>query len=258
MTENWRIWDKDTEYGDLFYKRAIGELPEMESSKALAKVVKGLITEDDLIVDVGCGSGHYLRSLDSVISNRFKYYGFDQTADYIKKATEAFESKANENINRTETKFTVGDIYDLKMDDNSAEIVMCNNVLLHLPSIEKPIKELIRISKKYVVIRMLLGVSSFRIKQIEAPEKYDESGEPLNFHYYNIYSEAYCRDILSAYPNMDIKIVDDNDYDPAAFGDSSNYISERPSDLTTTLNGIQLNEYVLQPWKFVILTVPGK
>jgi len=36
MKENWRIWDKDKEYGDLFFKRAIGELPEMESSKALA------------------------------------------------------------------------------------------------------------------------------------------------------------------------------------------------------------------------------
>ncbi len=253
MIDNWRIWDKEKEYGDLFYKRAVGELPEMESSKALAKVVKELVEDDDLIIDVGCGSGHYLRSLDNKIEKNFRYNGIDQTAYYIERAGEAFSNDSNVNAKRLETKFSVGDIFNLPVQDNTAEIVMCNNVLLHLPSIEKPISELIRISKKYVVIRMLLGVSSFRIKQIESPEEYDEAGEPLNFHYYNIYSENYLREMLSKHPGLEISIMEDKDYDPAVFGDTSNYLAERPTDLTTTVNNIQLNEYVLQPWKFVIL-----
>lgn len=42
MNENsdtWRIWENEREYGNLLFKRAIGEMPEMESAKATAKMV---------------------------------------------------------------------------------------------------------------------------------------------------------------------------------------------------------------------------
>jgi hypothetical protein len=29
-----RVWDREIDYGQLLYRRAIGELPEMESAKA--------------------------------------------------------------------------------------------------------------------------------------------------------------------------------------------------------------------------------
>ena len=43
------------------------------------------------------------------------------------------------------------------------------------------------------------------------------------------------------------------DFDPEAFGTKSNYVDHKPEDLTTAINGIQLNVYILQPWKFVIV-----
>lgn len=253
MNEKWRVWDQDKDYGNLFFKRAIGELPEMESSKAIAKIIKQYVDENDQLLDVGCGSGHYLRSIDKVLDIPFKYHGIDPTEYYIKKGTEAFAQDINKNNRRISTKFTVGDIYNLPIEDNSADIVMCNNVLLHLPSIETPIKELIRVSKKYVIIRMLLGKSSFRIKQIEKPEEYDKNGEPINFHYYNIYSEDYLKSIFSNYPDIKFSILDDMDYNFKSFGDQLNYVNTKPDDLTSIINGIQLNVYVLQPWKFVII-----
>jgi len=253
MKNNWRVWDKDKEYGDLFYKRATGELPEMESSKVLAKTVSGIICKNDKILDVGCGGGHYLRSLDKIIKSDFSYKGIDQTEYYIKRAKEAFSLAVNNNPYRTVTEFKVGDIFNIPVEDNNADIVICNNVFLHLPSIEKPLSELIRVSKKYIIIRMLIGVSSFRIKQIEKPEKYDENGEPLNFHYYNIYSEDYLKTILSKLGVKDYSFKDDQDYDPSAFGIESNYLSTKPDDLTSIINGVQLNVYILQPWKFLII-----
>lgn len=45
----WKVWDKEQTYGDLFFKRATGELPEMESSKALAKVIEPYLEEGDKI-----------------------------------------------------------------------------------------------------------------------------------------------------------------------------------------------------------------
>ncbi|MBU2494636.1 MAG: methyltransferase domain-containing protein [Bacteroidetes bacterium] len=254
MKENWRVWDKDKEYGDLFYKRAIGELPEMESSKSLAKKVNEIIQENDRILDVGCGAGHYLRSLDKIIKTNFSYTGIDQTAYYIERAKEAFSLKVNSNSLRSKTDFKVGDIFNIPVDDNKSDIVICNNVFLHLPSIQKPLEELIRVSKKYIIIRTLIGASSFRIKQVEQPESYDLNGEPINYHYYNIYSEGYIQELLENISfKMDFSFEDDLDYDPSAFGNSDNFVGKRPDDLTTSINGIQLNIYILQPWKFLII-----
>lgn len=62
------IWGAHNDYyGNLFLKRATGHLPEMESSKALAKIVAQYIKNNDNISGAGCGVGHYLRSLDKLI-----------------------------------------------------------------------------------------------------------------------------------------------------------------------------------------------
>ena len=55
LDDKWRVWDRETEYGRLLYQRATGELPEMESSKAMARQVKTFVSPGDRILDVGCG-----------------------------------------------------------------------------------------------------------------------------------------------------------------------------------------------------------
>jgi SAM-dependent methyltransferase len=232
-------WDKDEAYGDLFYKRAIGELPEMESSKSVAQLIKGLIRPKDSIVDVGCGAGHYLTSLRKAIDVPFGYWGIDSTQYYIDQANRAFDIGT----------FTVGDIYDLKFPDGCADIVMCNNVLLHLPSIEIPIRELLRISSRYVVIRTLVGNGTFIIKQSEEPEEY-RKGELVNYHYFNIYSSGYIASILKGYK---YEIRPDMNFDPQNLGGSDNFVGDRPTDLTVVVGGYQVNGYIIQPWKFIII-----
>jgi ubiquinone/menaquinone biosynthesis C-methylase UbiE len=148
--DTWRIWNQEDEYGQVFYKRATGEFPEMESSKAVANLLKDIIQDSDRILDVGCGSGHYLKSLISTINCNFLYTGIDATFRYIELAKKAFSNQNN-------TEFMVGDIFDIPVEDNRFDVVMCNNVLLHLPSVQKPINELIRVSKRFVVIRTLIG-----------------------------------------------------------------------------------------------------
>lgn len=90
MAENWKAWDNEKEYGELFYDRAVGKISEMESSKAVARHVAELATANDMILDVGCGAGHYLRSLDSILKIPFRYYGIDATQYYIELARKAF------------------------------------------------------------------------------------------------------------------------------------------------------------------------
>ena len=86
MDDKWKVWDRDAGYGEVLYKRAVGELPEMESSKKIACVLKKYITKNESVLDVGCGVGHYLKSLRREIGNTFSYLGVDATRHYIDQA----------------------------------------------------------------------------------------------------------------------------------------------------------------------------
>ncbi len=67
QTDAWRqAWESEAigkPYGDLFFDRATGKLPEMESSKAAAARITALAKSGDSLLDVGCGAGHYYRSI---------------------------------------------------------------------------------------------------------------------------------------------------------------------------------------------------
>lgn len=255
MGDNWRVWDKDKEYGEALFKRATGQSPEMESSKAMAEVISGVIEDNDLIADVGCGAGHYLASLDKNVKCHFSYLGIDATSYYIELAKKAFFENKRGSPLRLKTAFAVGDIFNLPVNDESAEIAMCSNLLHHLPSIARPIQELWRITKRYVIIRTLIGKVSFRIKQINPPEKYTESGEPVNFHYFNIYSEKYIESLVHGFKRVkEYKLFPDLEFVVANIGHTNYKDKIAPHDLTTIINGMQVNNYIILPWQILIIT----
>ena len=162
--EQWDFWENYKQYGDLFYKRATGELEEMESSKALCQVLARFYRKGMKVADIGCGGGHYLRSLRQRIDPEIDYTGIDATAYYIQCAQQAFPEIADH--------FHIGDIFDLSVEDGTFDIVINNNVLLHLPPPPtKAFAELIRISRKYVVIRTIFGERNYIIKEIRPQEE---------------------------------------------------------------------------------------
>ena len=250
--DNWRVWNDEKEYGEVLFKRASGILPEMESSKAAAKIVGSKTRAGDKILDVGCGAGHYLRSLLNELHVPFHYQGLDATQHYVELARKAWGSREFDNL--LSHNFSHGDIFKIPFQSSFGEIVMCNNVLLHLPSIEQPIRELVRVASKFVVIRALVGNASFKIKQVREPEVYDESGEPVNFHYYNIYSEDYIKSILDGENGIKrVDIYEDQDYNARNIELSQSDHKNNPKGITTIVNGMQVNNYIIQPWKFVVI-----
>lgn len=241
------------DYGQVMYQRAVGEAQEMESSKATAHVLDGILQHGDRLLDVGCGAGHYLRTLRRSFSFPFHYTGIDATQNYVDLAKKAFADDGDSD-------FHVGDIERLPVDDQSYDVVTCCNVLLHLPRIAPAIAELWRCAKRTVVIRMLAGDMSFRIKQVREWEEghdnaiFDADGEPLRFHYFNIYSKRYVESLCKALPGVaSCVITDDRDFDPAAFDEKQWPEKEKPQDLTRMLGGMQRNGYILQPWAFIRL-----
>ncbi|NOS67211.1 MAG: class I SAM-dependent methyltransferase [Candidatus Peribacteraceae bacterium] len=259
-TYSQKVWGRDPAYGEVFYARATGKAPEMESSKATAKQLKGILVPKARVLDVGCGAGHYLRSLRRAYPFDFSYDGADVTPNYIRLAKKAY---ANDPL----AHFRVAPVEKLPYAAKTFDIVMCCNVLLHLPAVVKPLQELWRVTKGTLLVRTLIGGSSFRIKQVheqgtpkgKTDPVFDAKGEPKGFHYYNIYSEQYMRWLAGTLPGAaKITIEEDRDFDPKAMGTNRWPDKNKPADLTEIFNGWQVNNYVLQPWCFLRVTRTGR
>jgi ubiquinone/menaquinone biosynthesis C-methylase UbiE len=247
--DKWRrAWDSDEfgkPYGDLFYDRATGGLPEMESSKAAAKRLAAVIASGDRLLDVGCGAGHYYRSIRRAITVPVAYTGLDATTYYIDRAREAFAE------DRTAS-FFVGDIFDLPFPDRSFDVALCSNVLLHLPSIVTPLTQLCRVARRHLLVRTLIGERTFLVREVRGSgDEIDDSGEPHEFNWYNIYSQAYVSNVLRRLPRVrNFSIHPDHEFDPKAIDAAA---ADQPSarNATRMLGGWQVNGYVLQPWCFI-------
>ena len=252
-------WLGRSDYAETFYLRAKGNLPEMESSKAVAGLLTDKIYEGDSLLDVGCGAGHYLRSLLKRIKVPFAYTGVDATSNFIEKGLAAWQDQP-------QISFQLGDIYDLPFSNMEFDIVMCNNVLLHLPSIVKPIRELLRVARRYVLVRTLIGERSFRVQEVYSKanwpfsevseeDEFDESGEPVSFGYENIYAKGYFESVIRrANPRANIEFIPDTFFDAEAINRSAE--TEGLPNATRVINGMQVLGYIITPWTLVLIRLP--
>lgn len=247
-------WLRRRDYAETFYKRATGVLPAMESSKAVAALVAREIRAHDSILDVGCGAGHYLRSLVEDVTVPFRYTGLDVTPDFAAAAVRAWRHEPR-------AAFTIGDVHDLPFADRTFDIVMCNNVLLHLASVVKPVGELLRVAKRLVLVRTLIGDRSFRIQEVYSravwpfsevavEDEFSDSGEPVSYGYENIYSRGYFEAVVRrADSHASIEFTEDTFFDPDAINRSAE--SEGLPHPTRAVSGMQVFGYVVLPWHFV-------
>ena len=95
----------------------------------------------DSILDVGCGEGFTL--------NRLKENGIGKKLEGIEYLQAAIDlgKKTYPDI-----KITKGNIYELPYRDNEFDLVLCTEVLEHLEKPQDALKELVRVSRKYLVI----------------------------------------------------------------------------------------------------------
>lgn len=95
----------------------------------------------DSVLDVGCGEGFILNKLmEEGIGKNW------QGIDYSKDAVE-IGKKVHPKLNLKK-----GSIYDSKFKDNSFDLVVCTEVLEHLEDTKKALHEVLRISKRYVLL----------------------------------------------------------------------------------------------------------
>ncbi|MCX6718064.1 MAG: methyltransferase domain-containing protein [Candidatus Staskawiczbacteria bacterium] len=145
------VWDK-------IYKNYEG--PDAINKYIYSKLIKVLekyISPKDSILEAGCGSGYVV----SYFQNKGHYsVGLDCNSQPLKIAKEVFGAK---NLKK-------GDLFDLPFENSSFNIVWNEGVLEHFKmskSIEA-VREMARVSKKYVIIDVPNRYSLFVISKILA------------------------------------------------------------------------------------------
>ncbi len=108
------------------------------------------------VIDVGCGNGRHLKSLGFKLTDS-EIIGIDQSAPEITKLNKEFNESVCKNGNAY--KFITGDIREMDVPDNSQDLVVCSEVLEHVPNFEAVLEECYRILKPGSV--MLISVPSY-------------------------------------------------------------------------------------------------
>jgi len=247
-------------YASVHFKRAVGELPEMECSKAMARLVAERMPANGDILDVGCGAGHYLRSFKNAISLPFQYVGIDYYPILLEKAAQAWG-------NEPTASFRQASIFDMPVEDGEFDIATCSNLLMHLPSIVKPMSELIRASRKWVLVRTMIGDRSYRIQEVlskqwwaftdvAAEQEFDDEGQPRSFSYENIYSKEYFTGVIRRFaPDARITYIKDDQYQPQNIQQSAD--TEGLVNATRIIDGMQVFGYIILPYTFVVIELPA-
>jgi len=94
-------------------------------------------------VDVGCGLGYLGYTFWPYFGKGGKYFGVDISKKLLEDAKEASKTWATDG----EAKFTYGDAYKLPFEDNFADLIMCQTLLMHLEKPEAALAEMLRVTK---------------------------------------------------------------------------------------------------------------
>lgn len=186
-------------YRELFKLRAEGKLDYMECTKRLFDILKPLYFRGVKILDVPCGVGHYYRKIKEL--GEVEYIGVDLDSEAVKLAKDVWTDDKNAN-------FESSDATKINVEDNSVDIVVCYNLLLHLKDYKDVVKELFRVSKKYIIIRSLFD-KYHSMNTMSVSEDYKKV-YPDGRICYNTYSREDVMRFLNSLGKCKITFINDN------------------------------------------------
>ena len=121
-------------------KKYFNNFLNKKKCKLFVDIISG--TKSDKILDVGSGNGIF--SLE--MSLFFKYVIGLEFSERIIFAKKYLNQSGKKNI-----KFVRCDAKKMSFDNNSFDLVYCTGVVEHIPDVDDAIKEIARVSKKYVL-----------------------------------------------------------------------------------------------------------
>lgn len=241
QSKNWNIWENNSEI-ERSIQRVKGTLPEMECAKRLNQILKKIYKKGNRVLDFGCAAGHFYNSLKKIDPN-IDYTGFDATKPYIKFAKKNFK-------NNKLVKFDLQNIFSLSNKYyNKFDIVFCSNVLHHLPSVDLALKNLLKASKKYCIIRTLIG-NNTHLSKFYHTDKTNKKNILDSFQFQNTYSYNFIKKKIRNIGKYEITFLEDRFAGSKINKEYKKYNKNYPG-LTKYVNGIQISGSKVFEWKWI-------
>jgi ubiquinone/menaquinone biosynthesis C-methylase UbiE len=132
------------DYKKKYYEQPVfwekGYLTIPAEKERIARIIEAIPSKAHSILDIGCGSGHFVNTLINTFPGRFdRVIGLDSSEEALK---------------HVEAEKVNGTIAELPFEDESFDLVTSLEVLEHLSQedFKNGISELQRVSRKYVII----------------------------------------------------------------------------------------------------------
>lgn len=164
------IWNYSSQVRELYRRRCRQEVEEMDCAAQAAELLCSVFSEEDIVVDVGCGSGYFYHSMRER-DIRCAYFGLDQSAQLIEIGREEMNQ-----FGLSAENLIIGRIENA---DFNCDHVICMNVLSNLPNFHEPLHRILSGARKTVILRESLGDKA---SYLYVRDKYLECNDPLFVH----------------------------------------------------------------------------
>jgi len=124
-----------------------GKIMDKKQKRILLEYISNF-DKDVKILEVGCGTGRFLKFLES--KGYHQLSGIDQAKTMLNIAK-----------NKTSAKLRFGDAYSLPYNDGEFDVVFSIHVLMHLDFPERMLAEMLRVCKKLVIVDINNKISPF-------------------------------------------------------------------------------------------------
>ena len=129
------------------------------------------------------------------------------------------------------------------------DITYCCNLLLHLPSIEKPISNLLKTTKKICIFRTLASKNT-HLSKFLYDDKLNSKGEPVNFVYQNTFSFNFIKRVLRKNGAKKIRILQDEFKGNNVNKEFKKYQNKQSAVTQVIKNDIQIAGSKVFEWKW--------
>ena len=250
------ISERNKDYLNISINRSKGKLPDMEVAKAFSKMLKKMKSKNLSILDVGCLTGHFNRTFEKYLNRKFTYTGIDPWKIHIDAANKVWKNSDN-------TKFKIGWAQKIPFSKKLFDVVICSNVLTHIPEIKKPLKEMLRSTKKFLILRtpvhdksyriqMVLNSKWFKYTKVKPKDEFDDRGEPRVYEYYDVHSRDYLESVIKKiHPKAKITFLKDTFFLKRNIQNKN----EKKLNKTMIINGQQVSDLLILPHYFVIIKI---
>lgn len=254
-----------SEYVDLMRQRALGELPDMGCALSLVGILRQYVlgrhknSVINKLIDVGCATGHYARTLSSNGISIQSYVGLEINAEMFQAACEVWRSE----IAAGSMHFVHDDIESSNLLEPS-DVVICFNSFMYYKSAKAVLRKFLR-SSKLLVIRSYFADNNFRILRAQCRQNndrvtvdeldiFDDSGALLSGDFWTIYSFSYIESILKEIePRAKVTWLKDQNSPDSIIRESSMGVVKRGG--TEMIGGYEISYPLLQPWGIALISV---